>query len=116
MVSKEHTELGQRLRSLRRQRSLTSQEVADAVGTTQSHLCSIERGRTASPRYKLLRSLAEFYQLSISELVGDAREPSTNYEAQQVSYWFEHELPESAQRIAYTMIDQLRREYRDVDQ
>jgi len=114
-VSKGHTELGQRLRSLRKQRSLTSQEVADAVGTTQSHLCAIERARTASPRFKLLRALAEYFEMSISELVGDAREPSTNYEAQQISYWYEHDLPESAQRIAYTMIDQLRREYKDAN-
>jgi len=112
-VSKGHTELGQRLRSMRKQKALTSQEVADAVGTTQSHLCAIERGRTASPRFKLLKALAEFFEMSISELVGDAREPSANYEAQQISYWYEHDLPESAQRIAYNMIDQLRREYKD---
>lgn len=112
-MSERHDDLGQRLRMLRKQKALTSQEVADAVGITQSHLCAIERGRTTSPRFKLLRALAEFYDLSISELVGDDRSPTTNFEAQQISYWYEHDLPESAQRIAYSMIDQLRREYKD---
>ncbi len=112
-MSKRHDELGQRLRTLRKRRSLTSQEVADAVGTTQSHLCAIERGRTASPRYQLLKALSEFFDMSISELVGDARRPSGSVEAQQISYWYEHGLPESAQRVAYTMMEQLYREYKD---
>lgn len=114
-MSKRHDELGQRLRTLRQQRSLTSQEVADAVGTTQSHLCAIETGRTASPRYQLLKALAEFFEMSISELVGDTRRPAESVEAQQISYWYEHDLPESAQRVAYTMMEQLRREYKDAN-
>jgi len=115
MVSKSHESLGQRLRKLRKKRALSSKEVADAVGVTQSHLCAIERSRTASPRYGLIRALAEFYELTISELVGDDRGPSRSLEAQQISDWYEHDLSESAQRIAYALMEQLRREYKDAN-
>ena len=113
MVSKRPDSLGRRLRRLRQQRSLTSLEVADAVGTTQSHLCAVERGRTASPRYALLSALADFYELSISELVGDEKNRSRSMEAEQISDWYEHDLPEEAQRAVYAMVENLTRQYKD---
>lgn len=112
MVSERNTGLGQRLRLLRKQRQLTSQEVASAVGTTQSHLCAIERGRTLNPRINLLLALSDYYGLSLSELVGQEDVDFSSLEGEKIRQWYERDLPKQGQRIALKFIEQLREEYR----
>ena len=106
-------DLGPRLRLLRKQRRLTSQEVASAVGTTQSHLCAIERGRTLNPRINLLLALSDYYGLSLSELVGQEEVDLSSLEGKKLRHWYERDLPEQGQRIALKFIEQLRDEYRN---
>ena len=77
-MSERNTELGRRLRLLRKQSGLTSQEVANAVGMTQSHLCAMERGETGNPRLNILKGLADYYGLTMSELVGEHPEESAS--------------------------------------
>ncbi len=112
MVSERNTGLGQRLRLLRKQRQLTSQEVASAVGTTQSHLCAIERGRTLNPRINLLLALSDYYGMTLSELVGQEDVDFSTLEGKKIRQWYERDLPEQGQRIVLKFIEQLREEYR----
>ena len=108
-MSEGHTALGARLRDLRQQRKLTSKDVADAVGITQSHLCAIERGTSPNPRFKVLRALAGYYGVSISELVGESDGELTR-QARQLSYWFDQRLSERDRDLLFAMADKMQRE------
>lgn len=108
-MSKRHTALGLRLRELRQQSKLSSKDVADAIGITQSHLCAIERGTSPNPRFKVLSALAEYFGLSISELVGEADEAQTR-KAKQLSYWFDNRLSKRDQELVYSMADRMQRQ------
>jgi len=99
-VSLGHDAVGQRLRYMRKRQKLTSQQVADAVGVTRSHLCAIERGAIKSPRLKLVQELARYFDVSLSELVG---EPSGTLsdEALRIAFLYDNVVPEK-QRAAFT--------------
>ena len=56
-----------RLRTLRERRKLTQVEVAEAVGTSRSHLTKIERGGYF-PGRELLMALATYYDVSLDWL------------------------------------------------
>lgn len=112
-MSERNTKLGLRLRLMRKQRALTSQEVANAVGMTQSHLCAMERGQTDNPRLNILRGLAEYYGLTVSELVGEHAEDMASVRGDLIRQWFVEDLPEQGKDIAFGLIEQLRRQYRD---
>ena len=111
MVSERNTGLGQRLRLLRKERSLTSQEVASAVGTTQSHLCSIETGRTLNPRINLLLAISEFYGLTLSELVGQEKVDLSSLKGEKLRHWYERDLTEKGQRLLFKIAEELREDY-----
>lgn len=104
--------LGERLRQLRKRATLTTKELADAVGTTQSHLCAIENGRVESPRYKLLRSLANYFGMTISEFIGEQSNGNQSAEAELISRWYDHEISEGAKQVIYNTIDAFRRQHR----
>lgn len=107
-MSDRHNTLGERLRELRQRQKLSSRDVADAVGITQSHLCAIERGTSNNPRFQVLTSLAKFYGVSVSALIGEADDDETDA-ARQLLYWFKHRLSSRDQGLLYSMADQMQR-------
>ena len=102
-----HKELGQCLRNLRKQASQTVVQVADAVGTTHSHLSAIELGRIKSPRNQLMQSLDNHYGMTVSELTGESIGSDLSSKAQRVAYWFEHELTEKGQSAIVGMMEEM---------
>lgn len=64
---KKRSPLGERLRTLREQRSLNQVDVAVAVGTSRSHITKIERGAD-EPGRALLMALAAFYEVNLDWL------------------------------------------------
>ena len=103
-----HKELGQRLRTLRKRASETVVRVADAVGTTHSHLSAIELGRVKSPRNQLMQSLANHYGMTVSELTGESGGSDLSSRAREVALWFDHELSESGRSVVVGMMRELR--------
>ncbi len=73
--------LSQRLRQLRKERSLTLQEVADHLGVTRASASKWETG-LSHPSFKRLDALAKLYGVSTPELLSsptcDLNAPSTN--------------------------------------
>lgn len=61
------TTLGNRLRTLRRERRITQSDVASAVGVSRSHLATIERGHD-NPGRETLMALADFFGVSMDWL------------------------------------------------
>ena len=103
-----HIELGQRLRTLRKQASQTVVEVADAVESTHGHISQIELGYIKKPSNHILRSLAQHFGMTVSELTGEFSESEYSTTAQQLAHAFDHELSEDGQSLIVGMVQQLR--------
>ncbi|WP_374187497.1 helix-turn-helix domain-containing protein [Priestia aryabhattai] len=66
-------EIGKRLTELRESRGLPRLKVAEDIGYDQSNLSKVEKGTyTASP--ELLKTLAEYYNVSVAYLYGEEQE------------------------------------------
>ncbi len=61
--------LGEHLKELRQQRSLTLQQLAKAAGVSKSMISKIERG-DADPTTNVLSRISEGLEVSVSQLVG----------------------------------------------
>jgi transcriptional regulator with XRE-family HTH domain len=63
--------LGARLKQLRIKKNKSLQDVADAVQASKAHIWEIERGGSKNPSMELLNALANYFEVSVSYLVGE---------------------------------------------
>jgi transcriptional regulator with XRE-family HTH domain len=63
--------LGARLKELRIKNNRSLQDVADAVKASKAHIWEIERGNSKNPTMDLLDRLADYFDVSVSYLVGE---------------------------------------------
>ncbi len=63
-IQKIQNELGRRLKSLRLEKSLTQEDVANEVNMSRDHLSNIENGKYPI-NIKTLYKLAEFYKVDM---------------------------------------------------
>ena len=90
-----HSTIGNRLRTLRGERSLTQAAVAEAVGITRSHLTKIEGGKDVPGRQTLV-ALANYFQVSLdwlTEGIGDGRPARALNDAEAVLLFAFRKLP-----------------------
>jgi transcriptional regulator with XRE-family HTH domain len=64
--------LGARLKQLRIKKSRSLQDVAEAVNSSKAHIWEIEQGRSKNPSMALLNGLADYFNVSVSYLVGES--------------------------------------------
>jgi transcriptional regulator with XRE-family HTH domain len=60
-----------KLKELRIRDARSLQQVADAVGTSKTHIWDMEQGNSANPSRELLVKLGAYFRVSVSELVGE---------------------------------------------
>lgn len=79
--------LGKTLVSLRKNRGLTQQDVADRLHITRSTYAQYEIGRRV-PEYATLEKIADFFEVSIDYLVGRDKqeEPKTSLTDKQTAH------------------------------
>ncbi len=63
--------LGARLKQLRVKKNRSLQDVASAVNSSKAHIWEIEQGRSKNPSMDLLNGLADYFDVSVSYLVGE---------------------------------------------
>jgi len=63
--------LGSRLHKLRIKNNRSLKDVADAVSASKAHIWEIERGGSKNPTMELLDRLADYFDVSVSYLVGE---------------------------------------------
>src|SRR5690348_7040516 len=63
--------LGARLKHLRIKKKRSLQDVAEAVNSSKAHIWEIEQGRSKNPSMDLLNGLADYFDVSVSYLVGE---------------------------------------------
>lgn len=66
---------GERLRQLRRQKSINQMQLAAALGLTQNSIGMMERGYRGTTIEKLVQ-LSEFFQVSADYLLGISDDPA----------------------------------------
>lgn len=59
------------LRELREQRGLTRRDVSLKTGLTENQIYALETGRSNNPTLETLISLANFYEVKVSKLIGE---------------------------------------------
>lgn len=64
--------LATRLRELRTEKGLTQIELGEKVGINYSTLSDYERGNKTDPYISTLRTLANFFEVSIDYLIGES--------------------------------------------
>jgi len=77
---------GARLKELRIRKNQSLQQVADAVGASKAHIWELEKGDSRNPSTDLLRRLADHFDVSIANLVGE--DPDAPEEEQQLVAMF----------------------------
>lgn len=61
--------IGSKLKELRTRKNVSLQELATAVQASKAHIWDIERGASQNPSLELLKRIADYFKISISELV-----------------------------------------------
>ena len=64
--------LAMRLQNLRTAKRQSLQTVADAIGASKAHIWELEKGTAKNPSIELVRKLADYFEVSISRLVGES--------------------------------------------
>lgn len=59
------------LKELREKRGLTRRDVSLKTGLTENQIYALETGRANNPTLETLTSLANFYEVKISKLIGE---------------------------------------------
>lgn len=62
----------ERLKELRSEKNLTQTELGEKVGINYSTLSDYERGNKADPYMSTLRTLSNFFEVSIDYLIGES--------------------------------------------
>ncbi len=78
--------LAVRLQNLRTAKQQSLQEVADAIGASKAHIWELEKGTAKNPSIELVRKLADYFEVSISRLVGESPDEDGDDEQLLVIY------------------------------
>ncbi|EFL89726.1 helix-turn-helix domain-containing protein [Ahrensia sp. R2A130] len=57
------TPFGEYLRRLRRERGVTQQDMAEAIGVSQAYLSALEHGKRGQPSWPLLQSITGYFNI-----------------------------------------------------
>lgn len=63
--------IGAKLKELRINNNKSLQEVADAIGASKAHVWDLEKGNSQNPSLELLTGIADYFRISVAELVGE---------------------------------------------
>lgn len=93
---------GERLRSLRESRSLTQDDLAEALGLTKQAVSQYERG-VRRPDFEILSMICDHFNVSVDFLLGKSDYTPRLLDAQGLSlmdqYYLEPETAELAQQL-----------------
>lgn len=59
------------LKELREKRGLTRRDVSLKTGLTENQIYALETGRANNPTLETITSLASFYEVKVSKLIGE---------------------------------------------
>jgi len=101
-----YTRLGLRIATLRNERGMTQVQLAQALGISQQHLLSFEKGRRRVP-VSALPALSKALGTSVEDLLGTNAKPGKRGPSPKIQRQLERlkELPKSQQRFVHQMLE-----------
>lgn len=105
--------LASKIKALRAKTKNSLQDVADAVGVSKAHLWDIERGASKNPSLTLLTNLANYYKVSIADLVGENPNADAEPEDLVAMYRDLKNLSEPDRQMLSTLIEQMKLRQKD---
>ncbi|MFN8436096.1 MAG: helix-turn-helix transcriptional regulator [Cytophagales bacterium] len=67
------THIGLKIRALRREKNLSQQQLADAIGVTSGQISAIESGKSEGSK-ATIKNIAEYFKLELQELKSDSNQ------------------------------------------
>ena len=102
--------VGAKIKSLREQRNMTQEQLAEAVNLSTNHISVIERG-VKTPKLDTFVDIANALGVSADEILVDVIDKSTEITASILSQKLQA-LPASEQRKVLSVIDTLLKNYK----
>ena len=101
-----YTRLGLKIATLRNERGMTQVQLAQALGISQQHLLSFEKGRRRVP-VSALPALSKALGTSVEDLLGTNAKPGKRGPSPKIQRQLERlkELPKSQQRFVHQMLE-----------
>lgn len=101
--------LAERLKDLRVRKNKSLQEVADGVGASKAHIWDLETGRAKNPSIELVTNLSRYFEVSVSDLVGE--NPNAEQEDSQLVAMYRdlQELTPEDRKAIQSMMDHFRK-------
>ena len=93
-----NNKFSQRLKGLRKERGLTQEELSKFSGVSFPTISRYEKGHRDEPKLTILKSLANFFEVSIDYLVGDVDIRDTNFTSSEIARIFK-ELDDDGKKI-----------------
>ncbi len=93
----------QRLKELRKQKGLSQQQLAEAIGLTKQTISLWERGERR-PEFDTMTDVADYFSVNLSYLLGTSDDPTVPEVAQEdAESWAQGEEVESIRDVANQM-------------
>jgi transcriptional regulator with XRE-family HTH domain len=101
--------LAVKLKELRKAKKVSLQVAADALEISKQHLWDLEMGNSKNPSVELLKKLADYFEVSVAMLVGEA--PDDDEEDQWAVAMFRglKEVDQADRELIQTIIERNRK-------
>lgn len=70
--------IGERIRALRKQKKLSSKELATVIGVTPAYLSMLEKGKRTNPTKEVLQKIANTLEIPLDELFREEQTTENN--------------------------------------
>ena len=87
-----------RLKELRKERGLTQEELSKLSGISFPTISRYENGQRDEPKLTILKTLANYFDVTIDYLVGDTDTKETNFTSDEIGRIF-NDLDDDGKRI-----------------
>ena len=87
-----------RLKELRKERGLTQEDLSKLSGISFPTISRYENGQRDEPKLTILKTLANYFDVTIDYLVGDTDIKETNFTSDEISRIF-NDLDDDGKRI-----------------
>jgi transcriptional regulator with XRE-family HTH domain len=99
--------LAEKLRELRVRNRKSLQDVATAVEASKAHIWDLETGRAKNPSIELLKKIADYFRVSVAELIGENPQGADESPELVMMYRKLKTLTEDDRKAIQTMMDAL---------
>jgi len=117
ILAEEYMSFASELTILRARQQISLQNLANAIGVSKTHIWQLEKGVTEAPSLEIVKKIADYFDVTIQSLVGEAPESPNADPASVAMYRKFGELDEFDKKAITQMVNAMieRKKRRDDD-